>query len=150
MAAWHIHTDHHGKKLDKKSRKCIFVGYPSGTKGFKLYDLTKKAFIRSCDVILEERTFHEFEQPESSEQNSEFFYQPKEHCSADPLINQDEIQADDENVHVEDNDPQSILENNVPRPENDNNRVGATYEDNFMLYGSTKITLCFMDQRRQR
>ena len=145
MAAWHIHTDHQGKKLEKKSRKCIFVGYPSGTKGFKLYDLTKKAFIQSRDVIFEERTFHEFEQPESSEQNSEFFYQPKENCPADPLINQDEIQADDENVHVEDNNPQSILENNnVPQPENNNNRVGATYEDNFMREVEN------MDQRRQR
>ena len=144
VAYAHI-PDHQRKKLDEKSRKCIFVGYPSGTKGFKLYDLTKKGFIRSRDVIFEERTFHEFERPESSEQNCEFFYQPKENCPANPLINQDEIQADEENVHVEDNDPQPILENNnVPRPENDNNRVGATYEVENMREVEN------MDQRRQR
>ena len=27
--------------LDKKSSKCVFVGYPEGTKGYKLYDLEK-------------------------------------------------------------------------------------------------------------
>ena len=132
MAYTHI-PDHQQKKLEEKTRKCIFVGYPDGTKGFKLYDLTKEAFIRSRDVIFEERTFHdhEFKRQRSSEQNFKFFYPPKENCPANPLINQDEIQADDKNVNVEDNNPQPILENNVPRPEYGYNRVGATYEDNF-------------------
>ena len=93
VAYTHI-PDHQRKKLEEKSRKCIFVGYPDGTKGFKLYDLTKGAFIRSRDVIFEERTFHEFKRQKSSEQNSEFFYPPKENCPANPLTNQNEIHAD--------------------------------------------------------
>ena len=143
MAYTHI-PDHQRKKFEEKSRKCIFVGYPDGTKGFKLYDLTKEAFIRSRDVIFEERTFHEFKRQKSSEQNSEFFYPPKENCPANPFINQNEIQDDDKNINVEDNNPQPILKNNVPRPENGNNRVGATYEDNFMCEFEN------IDQRRQR
>ena len=143
VAYTHI-PGHQRKKLEEKSRKCIFVGYPDGTKGFKLYDLTKGTFIRSRDVIFEERTFHEFKREKSSEQNSELFHPPKENYRVDPPINQDEIQADDENVNVEDNGPQPILENNIPPPENDNNRVGATYEDNFMREVEN------IDQRRQR
>ena len=32
--------DHQRKKLQRKSRMCIFMGYPEGTKGFKLYDMS--------------------------------------------------------------------------------------------------------------
>ena len=68
-------------------------------------------------MIFEERTFHEFKRQTSSE-HSEFFYPPKENCPANPLTNQNEIHAD--------------------------NRVGATYEDNFMREIEN------IDQRRQR
>ena len=44
------------RKLDKKSCKCVFVGYPEGTKGYKLYDLEKKSFVRIPDIIFQERT----------------------------------------------------------------------------------------------
>jgi hypothetical protein len=104
--------------------------YPDGTKGFKLYDLTKKTFIRSRDVIFEERSFHKFKCEQSSESNSEVYYPAKEDSQVNPPIVQAQIQAGDENVNVEEN-PQPILENNVPLQEN-NNRVGARYEDNFM------------------
>ena len=36
-----VHTpDNLREKLDPKSTKAIFVGYPLGTKGYKLYDLS--------------------------------------------------------------------------------------------------------------
>ena len=42
------------RKLDHKSRKCIFLGYEQGTKGYRLYNPdTGKVFI-SRDVILDE------------------------------------------------------------------------------------------------
>lgn len=59
-------------------RKCIFVGYPDGTKGFKLNNLTNETFIPSRDVKLKERTFHEFTRQKPSERDFEFFYPPKE------------------------------------------------------------------------
>ena len=40
------------KKFDEKSHKVIFVGYPEGTKGYKLYDPITRKFIRSRDVVL--------------------------------------------------------------------------------------------------
>ena len=49
------------KKLDPKARKCIFVGYPEGMKGYKLFDLQSKRFIRSPSVHFCENEFHEWE-----------------------------------------------------------------------------------------
>ena len=54
------------KKLDSKSKKCIFMGYGTTTKGYRLYDPLKKKIVFSRDVIfneqkcgLEEFTQHE-------------------------------------------------------------------------------------------
>ena len=47
--------------MDAKSRKSIFVGYPEGVKGFKLYDPVIHKLIRSRDVIFLEKSFHDFD-----------------------------------------------------------------------------------------
>ena len=46
----HIPKDER-KKLDFKSKKCIFLGYGSTNKGYPMYDFTKKKVILSRDVI---------------------------------------------------------------------------------------------------
>ena len=57
-----MHTpDNLRKKLDAKSSKAIFVGYPLDTKGYKVYDLASKRFIRSRNVLFHEEKFHDFE-----------------------------------------------------------------------------------------
>ena len=48
------------KRLDPKSEKCIFIGYPDSTKGYKLYNLKSDCFIRSKSVGFCENDFHEF------------------------------------------------------------------------------------------
>ncbi len=108
------------RKLDKKSSKCVFVGYPEGTKGYKLYDLEKKSFVRSRDIIFQERTFHNFK----SKENQEFYHKDDlEGSVVGAIINPndrgEEVVNDDDDVEV-----------NVPVPYN--RPVGATYEDNFM------------------
>ena len=45
------------KKIDKKSIRCIFVGYPAGCKGYKLYNPETKKMLRSRDVIFMETNF---------------------------------------------------------------------------------------------
>ena len=48
------------RKLDPKSRKAIFIGYPLDTKGYKVYDLELNKFMRSKDVVFHEEKFHDF------------------------------------------------------------------------------------------
>ena len=60
------------KKFVAKSKKMIFVGYPKGTKGYKLYDPARRHFIRSRDVIFAEGTLHDFEMPKGSSSGTHF------------------------------------------------------------------------------
>ena len=45
------------KKLDSKSSECIFVGYGSETKGYRLFDLSKNRIIFSRSVKFDEAKF---------------------------------------------------------------------------------------------
>ncbi|RDX70624.1 hypothetical protein CR513_50118, partial [Mucuna pruriens] len=53
VAFVHSHNPHRGK-LDPKTVKCVFIGYPSNKKGFKYYHPLSRRFFVSMDV-----TFHE-------------------------------------------------------------------------------------------
>ena len=41
-------------KLDLKSRKCIFLGFEKGVKGYRLWDPISKKTVTSRDVIFDE------------------------------------------------------------------------------------------------
>jgi transposase InsO family protein len=46
-----------GDKFESRSRRCIFVGYPFGKKGWRLYDLETNEFFVSRDVKFSETEF---------------------------------------------------------------------------------------------
>ena len=73
----HVHVPKDERdKLDAKSKRCIFLGYGSTTKGYCLYDLNARKVLHSRDVIFDEMQRVSFEkepsQNESSEQKVEF------------------------------------------------------------------------------
>ena len=45
------------QKLDQKSYEAIFIGYPDGTEGYKVYDVKKDRFMISRDVSFFESKF---------------------------------------------------------------------------------------------
>ena len=117
----YVHVpDNQRTKLDAKSRKVIFVGYRDNTKGYKLYDPVCRKFVRSRDVIFVERKFHDF-----GEGNS--------------------VEVDIQNIPVEDDRvDHDEPEQPVREPENRNQPVGATYEENFIRETQN------LDAKRQR
>ena len=44
-------------KFESRSRKCVFIGYPFGKKGWKVYDLETREIFISRDVVFDEGVF---------------------------------------------------------------------------------------------
>ncbi|KAK0602044.1 hypothetical protein LWI29_029846 [Acer saccharum] len=58
-------------KLDPKSRRCIFLGYADGVKGYRLWDPTAHKVVISRDVIFVEDQLQKEEDNITSKENSE-------------------------------------------------------------------------------
>ena len=61
------------KKLDSKSDKCVFMGYPEGTKGYKLYNLKTNKFLRSRSITFCEDEFHDWNEKVDEKNYHRFF-----------------------------------------------------------------------------
>ena len=106
-----VHTpDNLRKKLDAKSSKAIFVGYPLDTKGYKVYDLALKRFIRSRNVLFHEEKFHDFE------------------LEKEQVVFQEIYESGIENIEQ----PTQTVQCEQPVVPENVQPVGATYEETFM------------------
>ena len=95
--------DEKRSKLDKKSVECVFVGYPSGTKGYKLYNLETKQMIRSRDVIFMENSFGN--DLLHNEENRELYTTEKNSESAalkfENVVEENNVNADEDHAQAE-------------------------------------------------
>lgn len=54
----YVHNvNHKGDKFAPRSRRCVFIGYPSGKKGWTLFDLEQEIVFQSRDVVFLETIF---------------------------------------------------------------------------------------------
>ena len=86
-----------------------------------MYDLSKKSFIRSRDVIFDETKFHNFTRKQSINQKSNFEYLVNESVELPYVV-----------LNNNENDDHAV-QNEIPEPVRENRKqtVGGTYEDNF-------------------
>ncbi|XP_048609075.1 uncharacterized protein LOC106356373 isoform X1 [Brassica napus] len=55
--AYAHNLDHKGDKFTSRSSRCVFLGYPYGKKGWRLYDIDRKLIFNSRDVVFREKNF---------------------------------------------------------------------------------------------
>ncbi len=103
------------KKLDKKTTKCIFVGYPENSKGYKLYDPTKREMFRSRDVIFDEyKVYDDFRSDDEPEE----------------LLPSTWVEAEIERKNVTDEESDVGETNENERDDDDNDDDGGGDENN--------------------
>ena len=94
----HIPKDERDK-LDAKSKKCIFLGYGSTTKGYRLFNLDTKKVFHSRDVIFDEFQCTSFEKESSKPDEYEKYVEVEIPCEEErevkdtviPEINEGEL-----------------------------------------------------------
>ena len=91
--------DEKRRKLDKKSLRGVFVGYPENSKGYKIYNPENRSMLRSRDVIFLENSFGNLRQN-------------KEYCNKELL---------DDNLYFEDSFEVDGIENGLNAPHELNN-----------------------------
>ncbi|XP_073113605.1 uncharacterized protein [Elaeis guineensis] len=95
-------------KLDRNSRRCIFLGYAKGVKGYRLWDPTTHKIVVSRDVVFNEESFQGTKKKQDDEAitSIEFF-------NAGDEVQAEQAQVNDEIVDdglVEEDEPTSYRE----------------------------------------
>ena len=114
------------RKLDPKSEKCVFVGYPDGTKGYKLFNLKSRKFMRSLSIQFCEDEFHDWEEKTNQQQYARVFHgsEPEDE------IELEENESQQNNNEPNDQIPVDVIQNPEINSEDESNE--ESYEDKFL------------------
>nr|CAD1845137.1 unnamed protein product [Ananas comosus var. bracteatus] len=107
-------------KLDPRSRKCIFVGYTKGVKGYRLWDPVAHKIITSCDVhfdesnVLKNGVEHESIEEEEIRNDTQNFELPSSTFSPNEDIESEDTPVEysevDDQIHENSNERESSHE----------------------------------------
>ena len=102
--------DSNRRKLDQKSYEAIFIGYPDGTKGYKVYDVKKDRFMISHDVTFFESKFPfcEKSKQDGVKQKGNTIINEEDNEEIEEQ-NDEEIERSEENMEKEDNEVRETL-----------------------------------------
>ena len=92
----HVQSGEHSK-LDSKPRKCVFLGFEKGVKGYKLWDLISKKMVTSRDVIFDEAFMLKQNEPETCDDS------PQEKLTVEVELDENSSSSDKGDVEI---DPQ--------------------------------------------
>jgi hypothetical protein len=75
-ACWPNLHPYNPKKLDFRTKQCIFLGYSSSHKGYKYFDHTTGRIYISRDVVFDEQNFPFVKSPSNSVKNTQNSHHP--------------------------------------------------------------------------
>ena len=89
------------KKLDKKSEKCIFIGYPNDAKGYKFYNPATKKMLLSYDALFLEDTFYKGWSEDAKKVQNQKLLDEGSQLMNDVFFNDKEMEAVDQDAQIE-------------------------------------------------
>ncbi|KAM0002197.1 putative RNA-directed DNA polymerase [Helianthus debilis subsp. tardiflorus] len=112
--AYYLNTETHGDKFEMRGRPGTFLGYPPGTKGYKIYDLQLKKIFITRHVKFYEDVFP-FTKVDIPKNEEEIFVMPKGWV--------------DSTVSIPNGETQHLQRETIPNSE-DINQSATTFNDN--------------------
>ena len=130
-------------KFDNVSVECIFVGYPEGTKGYRLFNVSSGKFIRSRNVKFYETEFFEWKGEMITTNHTDIFCEKGfKYFELEPNLNSlDMNTAEDDQckgteiqpeILIEDTEEEVRPEIQVEETETEPVERNETYEDKFL------------------
>ena len=89
------------KKFDKKSIKCIFIGYTNDSKGYKFYNPATKKILLSRDALFLENTFYNGWSEDAREVQNQKLLDEESQVMNDASFNDEETEAVDQDAQEE-------------------------------------------------
>ncbi|CAN1753275.1 Retrovirus-related Pol polyprotein from transposon TNT 1-94 [Linum perenne] len=138
----------HRTKFEHRARKCVFIGYTSGIKGFRLYDLMSHQIFTSRDVFFYEHIFPLAKDTQNTQTNFEedFVISPTIDFDLDPPILEtnttivpplSETATNTQNTEDQPGEENNQTQQNYERSESENENENENESENTLTTNNT-------------